>query len=63
MAWIVYNGMCEYIIIKICSKYDNAMNMASFPITHCVLLAINELNNASNSSNRVGGEVAFFLRL
>jgi len=59
---IVCNSMYEYIIIKMYSKCDTATNMAAFPITHCILLATNELNNASNSSRRVGGEVVFFLR-
>ena len=61
MYKIVYNEMYEYIIIKICSKYDTATNTATFPIMHCVLFVVNELNNAPNSSSRrVGGEVAFF---
>ena len=62
MYKIVYNDMYEYIIIKICSKYDNTTNMTAFPIMHCVLFAANELNNAPNSSRGVGGEVAFFPR-
>ena len=31
-----------------------------FLLMHCVLFAANELNNAPNSSRRVGGKVAFF---
>ena len=63
MYKIVYNEMYEYIIIKICSKYDTATNTATFPIMHCVLFVVNELNNAPNSSSRrVGGEVVFFPR-
>ena len=57
----MYNGMYEYIITKICSKYDITTNTAAFPIMHCVLFAANELNNVPNSPRRVGGEVAFFL--
>ena len=57
---IVYNSMYEYIIIKMCSKCDTATNTTAFSIMHCVLFAANELNNAPNSSRRVGGEVAFF---
>ena len=53
--------MYEYIIIKICSKYDISTDTAAFPIMHCVLFAANELNNVPNSPRRVGGEVAFFL--
>ena len=61
MYKIMYNGMYEYIITKICSKYDITTNTAAFPIMHCVLFAANELNNIPNSPRRVGGEVAFFL--
>ena len=60
MYKIVYNEMYEYIIIKICSKYDIAMNTVAFSIMHCILFTTNQLNNAPNSSRRVGGEVAFF---
>ena len=52
--------MYEYIIIKICSKYDISTDTAAFSIMHCVLFTANELNNAPNSSRRVGGKVAFF---
>ena len=62
MYKIVYNGMYEYKIIKICSKYDITMNTIAFVIMHCVLFAANELNNTPNSSRRVGGEVVFFPR-
>ena len=58
MYKIVHNGMYEYIIIKICSKYDISTDTAAFPIMHCVLFTANELNNAPNSSRRVGVEVA-----
>ena len=59
----MYNGMYEYIITKICSKYDITTNTAAFPIIHCILFAANELNNAPNSSHRVGGEVMHTLLL
>ena len=58
MYKIVHNGMYEYIIIKICSKYDISMDTTAFPIMHRVLFIVNEPNNASNSSRRVGVEVA-----
>ena len=58
MYKIVYNGMYEYIIIKICSKYDTATDTAAFPIMHRVLFTANEPNNAPNSSRLVGVEVA-----
>ena len=58
----IFETWKKYIIIKICSKYDNTTNMTAFPIMHCVLFAANELNNAPNSSRRVGVEVAFFPR-
>ena len=60
MYKIIYNGVYEYIITKIYSKYDITTNTAAFPIMHCVLFAANELNNVPNSPRRVGGEVAFF---
>ena len=59
MYKIVYNGMYEYIIIKVCSKYDTTTNTTVFLIMHCVLFAANGLNNTPNSSRRVGGEVVF----
>ena len=58
MYKIVYNGMYEYIIIKICLKYDTATNTTAFSIMHCVLFAANEPNNAPNISRQVGVEVA-----
>ena len=51
---------CIMVCISICSKYDNTTNTAAFLIMHCFLFAANELNNAPNSSCRVGGEVGFF---
>jgi len=41
MYKIVYNEMYEYIIIKICSKYDIAMNTVAFSIMHCILFTTN----------------------
>ena len=41
MYKIGYNGMYEYIIIKICSKYDTATNTTAFPIMHYVLFTAN----------------------
>jgi len=58
MYKIAHNGMYEYIIIKICSKYDISTDTAVFPIMHRVLFTANEPNNAPNSSRRVGVEVA-----
>ena len=58
MYKIVHNGMYEYIIIKICSKYDISTDTAAFPIMHRVLFTANEPNNAPNSSRQVGVEVA-----
>ena len=34
MYKIVYNGMFEYIVIKICPKYDTATNMGIFGLPH-----------------------------
>jgi len=47
----------------VCLKYDTTTNTAAFPIIHCILFAANELNNAPNSSHRVGGEVMHTLLL
>ena len=44
MYEIVYNGMFEYIVIKICSKYDTATNTGAFLIMHYVLFVANSLN-------------------
>ena len=34
MYKIVYNGMFEYIVIKICPKYDTATNTGVFGLPH-----------------------------
>ena len=34
MYKIVYNDMFEYIVIKICPKYDTAMNTGVFGLPH-----------------------------